>query len=132
MSSESKRTVFGAILHPLVQRRPVRRIDRRDRDASDLSEDLAQILLDTSEFNWARINPAIFGTLFERGLDPESRAPLGAYYTDPDNIMRVIEPVVLRPLRTEFDALKADLTSESDRGGAAGRLRGQRAFRSRG
>ncbi len=78
-----------------------------------LTEDLAQILLETSELNWSRINPAIFGTLFERGLDPASRTPLGAYYTDPDNIMRVIEPVVLDPLRAEFAALRAELNGGS-------------------
>ena len=78
-----------------------------------LTEDLAQILLETSDLNWSRIDPAIFGTLFERGLDPKSRTPLGAYYTDPDNILRVLEPVVLRPLRAELAALKADLTGDS-------------------
>ena len=110
MSSESKRT-FGAFY--------IRWFNGGLFDEATaaletlpISEDLAQILLETSELNWSRINPAIFGTLFERGLDPKSRAPLGAYYTDPDNIMRVIEPVLLRPLRTEFDALKAALTSD--------------------
>ena len=110
MSSESKRT-FGAYY--------IRWFNGGLFDESTaaietlpISEDLAQILLETSELNWSRINPAIFGTLFERGLNPKSRAPLGAYYTDLDNIMRVIEPVLLHPLRTEFAALKADLTSD--------------------
>ncbi len=85
-----------------------------------LTEDLAQILLETSELNWSRINPAIFGTLLERGLDPKSRTPLGAYYTDPDNIMRVIEPVVLKPLRAEFAALKKELASDSAAGESPG------------
>ncbi len=74
-----------------------------------LTGDLLEILLETAELDWSRIDPAIFGTLFERSLDPHRRSQLGAHYTDPDNIMRVVEPVVLRPLRREFDALRAEL-----------------------
>jgi hypothetical protein len=59
-------------------------------------------LLEVSKLNWALIEPAIFGTLFERGLDPEQRAQLGAHYTDRDAIWGLVEPVILRPLRREF------------------------------
>ncbi len=77
----------------------------------ELTADLVGILLETSELDWSRIDPAIFGTLFERGLDPSRRSQLGAHYTDPDNITRVVEPVVLRPLRREFEQLKSELTA---------------------
>ncbi len=59
-------------------------------------------LLEVSKLNWALIEPAIFGTLFERGLDPDQRAQLGAHYTDRDAIWGLVEPVILRPLRREF------------------------------
>ena len=77
-----------------------------------LTADLTQIIDETAELNWSRIDPAIFGTLFERGLDPKRRSQLGAHYTDPDNIMRVVEPVALRPLRREFEALRAALAQD--------------------
>lgn len=77
-----------------------------------LTGDLVDILLETAELDWSRIDPAIFGTLFERGLDPARRSQIGAHYTDPDNIMRVVEPVVVRPLRRELDALRAELEPE--------------------
>ena len=83
--------------------------ERSAEDVMLLTTDLVEILLETSELNWSRIDPAIFGTLFERGLDPRRRSQLGAHYTDPENIMRVVEPVVLRPLRAEFNELKEDL-----------------------
>ena len=83
--------------------------ERSAEDVMPLTTDLVEILLETSELNWSRIDPAIFGTLFERGLDPRRRSQLGAHYTDPENIMRVVEPVVLRPLRAEFNELKEDL-----------------------
>ena len=74
-------------------------------------------VLDTTELrsaaalNWSAIDVSIFGTLFERGLDPAKRSQLGAHYTDPATIMRIIEPVLQRPLlqtwATRALALKA-------------------------
>jgi type II restriction/modification system DNA methylase subunit YeeA len=49
----------------------------------------------------------VFGTLFERGLDPSKRSQLGAHYTDRESIMRVIEPVLMAPLRRDLEAMKA-------------------------
>ncbi len=83
------------------------------KETFGLTADLVNILLETAELDWSRIEPAIFGTLFERGLDPNRRSQLGAHYTDPDNIMRVVEPVVLRPLRHEFAELREALDVES-------------------
>ena len=45
-----------------------------------------------SRLDWSQVEPAIFGTLFERGLDPSKRSQLGAHYTDRGSIMRLIEP----------------------------------------
>ena len=44
------------------------------------------------KFGCGLIDPRIFGTLFERFLDPDKRAQIGAHYTDPDKIMKMIEP----------------------------------------
>lgn len=87
--------------------------DSAAKETFALTADLVNILLETAELDWSRIEPAIFGTLFERGLDPNRRSQLGAHYTDPDNIMRVVEPVVLRPLRREFAELREALGVES-------------------
>ncbi len=67
-------------------------------------------LLEVSKLNWALIEPAIFGTLFERGLDPAQRAQLGAHYTDRDAIWGLVEPVILRPLRREYAAMQSRVT----------------------
>ena len=61
---------------------------------------------DAALLDWSRVEPAILGTLFERGLDPEKRGQLGAHYTDHAKIMKVVEPVVLDPLRREFVAMR--------------------------
>ncbi len=67
-------------------------------------------LVEVSKLNWAKIEPAIFGTLFERGLDPDQRAQLGAHYTDRDAIWGLVEPVILRPLRREYAEMQARVT----------------------
>ncbi len=59
-----------------------------------------------SALDWSAIDPSIFGTLFERGLDPAKRSQLGAHYTDPATIWRLVEPVVQRPLLAEWNGLK--------------------------
>ncbi len=78
-----------------------------------LTGDLASDLYNATRLNWARIDPAIFGTLFERGLDPNRRAQQGQHFTNADDIMRVIEPVILQPLRREFDELKSKCADAS-------------------
>ncbi len=59
-------------------------------------------LRELAQLNWSAIEPSILGTLFERGLDPNQREQLGAHYTDPASIMRLVNPVVLDPLREEW------------------------------
>jgi type II restriction/modification system DNA methylase subunit YeeA len=67
------------------------------------------LLFTASSLDWSLIDPTIFGTLFERFLDPDKRAQIGAHYTDPEKIMMIVEPVVLRPLRAEWEAARAKI-----------------------
>ena len=53
--------------------------------------------------NWRDIEPSIFGTLFEGALDATKRSQLGAHYTGADDIMLVVEPVLMKALRREWD-----------------------------
>jgi hypothetical protein len=64
-------------------------------------------LRDVSDLDWSAIEPSIFGTLFERGLDPAKRSQLGAHYTSRDDINLIVEPVLMAPLRREWDDTQA-------------------------
>ena len=64
-------------------------------------------LMTVARLDWTEVEPSIFGTLFERGLDPSKRSQLGAHYTDPQSIMRLVEPVVVAPLAAEWENVKA-------------------------
>ena len=65
------------------------------------------ILRNASQLDWGRVEPAIFGTLFERILNEEKRAQLGAHYTSREDILLVLEPVVMAPLRRRWSQVKA-------------------------
>ncbi|HVT28135.1 MAG TPA: DNA methyltransferase, partial [Lacipirellulaceae bacterium] len=66
-------------------------------------------VLEVSRKSWADIDPSIFGTLFERGLDPDKRAQLGKFYTDRAKIEMIVDPVIVQPLRAEWNASKTEI-----------------------
>jgi type II restriction/modification system DNA methylase subunit YeeA len=76
-------------------------------DVVALDSDQLSIVRAVSDLDWSQVEPAIFGTLFERGLDPGKRSQLGAHYTDRRSIARLIDPVVIAPLREEYEAMQA-------------------------
>ena len=67
------------------------------------------ILAESAKLDWSSIEPAIFGTLFERSLDPGKRTQLGAHYTGRGDIERVVDPVVMTPLRREWETVRAEM-----------------------
>jgi hypothetical protein len=68
-------------------------------------------LRNAAEKNWSAIDVSIFGTLFERGLDPAKRSQLGAHYTDPATIERIIGPAVRRPLLAEWASAREQIAT---------------------
>lgn len=81
-------------------------------------EDIAQALA-AARLDWAEIDPSIFGTLFERGLDPGKRSQLGAHYTDRDKIMLIVGPVIVDPLTHEWEETKQAIQGLLERAGKA-------------
>lgn len=64
---------------------------------------------EAAKLDWSAVDPSIFGTLFERGLDPAKRSQLGAHYTSRADIETLVEPVVMQPLRREWDRVRAEV-----------------------
>jgi type II restriction/modification system DNA methylase subunit YeeA len=73
-----------------------------DDSVLELDSDSLDILARVSTLDWSNIEPSIFGTLFERSLDPSKRAQLGAHYTSKEDILLVVEPVLMAPLRRRW------------------------------
>jgi hypothetical protein len=87
--------------------------------ALELSDNEIASLILAADQDWSAVEPTIFGTLFERSLDPSKRAQIGAHYTSRDDILLVIEPVVMTPLRREWAAVQAAVETHIARRRAA-------------
>ncbi len=62
--------------------------------------------------DWSQIEPAIFGTLFERVYNPEKRAQHGRHYTSRADIETLVEPVVMTPLRRDWDNIRSSVRAD--------------------
>jgi hypothetical protein len=87
-------------------------------DASVLPLDGTQlgILIKASTMQWKDVEPAIFGTLLERALDPAERHQLGAHYTPRAYVERLVLPTVIEPLRDEWESVRAAAATHARRG----------------
>ncbi len=77
----------------------------------DLTGTEFPVLIEASAFDWSEMAPSIFGTLFERVMDPAQRSQLGAHYTGFRDISTLVEPVVMAPLRREWAELLEKIAS---------------------
>ncbi len=73
-----------------------------------LPDDLSKVLLTAVKQDWSAIDPSIFGTLFERVIDESKRAQLGAHYTHIDDIMLIIDPILMAPLRAKWGIIRRE------------------------
>ncbi len=69
------------------------------------------VLIEASAFDWSEMDPSIFGTLFERVMDPAQRSQLGAHYTGYRDIATLVEPVIMAPLRREWTEALDEIAS---------------------
>ncbi len=76
-------------------------------DVPELTVSEIGLIRESMHLDWSQIEPAIFGTLFERSLDPTKRSQLGAHYTGKSDIRRVVEPVVIQPLKRRWAEIRA-------------------------
>ncbi len=79
-----------------------------DDEVFDLTQADLAILKAAAALDWSQIEPAIFGTLFERGLDPGKRSQLGAHHTSREDILLIVEPVVIAPLQRRWVTVKKE------------------------
>jgi hypothetical protein len=87
-----------------------------DATALPLNADQVALLQQAAAADWTLVEPAIFGTLLERALDPKERHSLGAHYTPRRYVERLVLPTVIEPLRQEWAAAQAASTQLLDAG----------------
>ncbi len=102
-------------------------------DAEVLPLDGTQLglLIAASKKDWKHVEPAIFGTLLERALDPAERHKLGAHYTPRSYVERLVLPTVVLPLRAEWNHVRAAAVTLATRGDLKGAVKETKAFHHR-
>lgn len=76
---------------------------------ASFNKKLRDILIECCSFDWKKISPAIFGSLFQAAMDPEMRENLGSHYTSEKNVLKVLEPLFLNELYEEFDKASSSI-----------------------
>ena len=95
---------FSAALATQVLRFNGKLFKQSNADGYSLLLNAGQIalLIRAAQANWREVEPAIFGTLLERALDPTERHALGAHYTPRAYVERLVLPTVIEPLRADW------------------------------
>lgn len=72
------------------------------------TDELRELILEhaSSNFDWSKISPTIFGAVFESTLNPDTRRKGGMHYTSIENIHKVIDPLFLDDLRNELNEIR--------------------------
>lgn len=78
----------------------------KDIDPIALTRDQIKLLIEAAKADWRFVEPAIFGTLLERALDPRERHKLGAHYTPRAYVERLVMPTLIDPLRNEWQTVQ--------------------------
>jgi hypothetical protein len=78
------------------------------------NRDMREKLIDACAFDWSKISPAIFGSMFQSVMDKSARRHLGAHYTSETNILKLIKPLFLDELKIELDACGKNIQKLQD------------------
>lgn len=87
----------------------------QDASAIKIDKYELEMLIEAASSDWRHVEPAIFGTLLERALDPTERHKLGAHFTPRSYVERLVVPTVIEPLREEWLDVQAVALSHEQR-----------------
>jgi hypothetical protein len=96
-----------------------------------LTREQIELLIKASRADWTQVEPAIFGTLLERALDPAERHALGAHYTPRAYVERLVLPTVIEPLRASWSHVQAAALLLANEGREKEAIAEMRAFHHR-
>ena len=70
---------------------------------ADFNRAMRDALMACTNFDWSRISPAIFGSLFQGVMEKKERRQTGGHYTSERDILKVINALFMDALRAEFE-----------------------------
>jgi SAM-dependent methyltransferase len=96
--------------------------------ALPLNKDQLYLLIEAADSRWRDVEPAIFGTLLERALNPAERHALGAHYTPRAYVERLVVPTIVEPLREDWRSAQAAITEQVGAGDTKAAIETAQAF----
>lgn len=96
--------------------------------ALPLNRDQLGLLIEAADSRWRDVEPAIFGTLLERALDPDERHALGAHYTPRAYVERLVIPTLVEPIRDDWRSALAVITQQVNAGNQTAAIETAQAF----
>ncbi len=72
----------------------------------EIHEQELHLLKKAAEQNWSKVQPEIFGTLFQHSMDDEERHAFGAHFTHPSDIMKIVKPTITDPWTEQIEGAK--------------------------
>ncbi len=88
----------------------------REHEPLPLDAEEIALLIAAGKCDWRDVEPAIFGTLLERALDPRERHKLGAHFTPRAYVERLVVPTIIEPIRDDWEAARAASLAEANAG----------------
>jgi len=76
-------------------------------EIADFDSRMREAIIECCQLDWGKISPAIFGSMFQSVMNEKERRNLGAHYTSEENILKLIHPLFLDDLWSEFDKYKS-------------------------
>ncbi|MBE0540019.1 MAG: class I SAM-dependent DNA methyltransferase, partial [Verrucomicrobia bacterium] len=64
------------------------------------------LLKKAAEQDWSKVQPEIFGTLFQHSMDDEERHAYGAHFTHPSDIMKIVKPTITDPWSEQIESAR--------------------------
>ncbi|MFT7590053.1 MAG: type I restriction-modification system DNA methylase subunit [Limisphaerales bacterium] len=75
-------------------------------EAIELNDFELETLHEAATKRWNKVNPAIFGTIFQSSMGKEERHAFGAHYTSELDILKIVQPAIIQPWRDKITKAK--------------------------
>ena len=77
----------------------------QDIEFPEFTDKTRELLIQAGEYDWSKVSPVIFGSMFQNVMDRTARRGSGSHYTTEENILKVIQPLLMNDLYSEFDSI---------------------------
>ena len=88
----------------------------REHEPLKLDAEEIELLVEAGKCDWQDVEPAIFGTLLERALDPRERHKLGAHFTPRAYVERLVVPTLVEPVRDDWETARVASLAQANAG----------------